>query len=220
MAKSYTHPETIVLHAGYRRDRDHACRGGADLPDHLVPVRRYRSGGAAVRAAGVRQHLHAHHESDHDVLEQRVAALEGGVAALALPRARRRSSSRFRTSPMPATTSSARPISMAAPGICSPTRSSTHGHRGALRRSGRSRRLSPAPPTPRPAPISPRRCPTRSSKCFRSPRSPRSAARFGVPLIVDNTAAPILCGRSSMARRSWCIRPPNISAATAPRSAA
>ena len=38
----------------------------------------------AVRAAGVRQHLHPHHEPDQAVLEERIAALEGGTAALAV----------------------------------------------------------------------------------------------------------------------------------------
>ena len=34
--------------------------------------------------------------------------------------------------------------------------------------------------------------PIRNSRSSRSPRSPRSAERFGIPLIVDNTAAPLI----------------------------
>ncbi len=43
---------------------------------------------------------------------------------------------------------------------------------------------------------------------------------LGIPLIVDNTAAPILTRHSTMARRSSSIPAPSISAATAPRSPA
>ena len=58
----------------------------------------------------------------NDVLEKRVAALEGGVAALAVASGQAAPPSRCRTSPAPATTSSRRPTSTAAPGTCSPTR--------------------------------------------------------------------------------------------------
>jgi hypothetical protein len=56
-----------------------------------------------------------------DVLEKRVAELEGGIAALAWPRAWRRSPTRSRPSPKPATTSSRSARSTAAPTTCSPT---------------------------------------------------------------------------------------------------
>ena len=58
-----------------------------------------------------------------DALEQRVASLEGGVAALAVvQRAVGRRRSRSSTSPRPATTSSPRPRSTAAPTTCCTTR--------------------------------------------------------------------------------------------------
>ncbi len=50
-------------------------------------------------------------------------------------------------------------------------------HRGALRRSGRSGELPPRHRSRRPGPISPRPCPTPSSTCSRSGRLPISAAR-------------------------------------------
>src|ERR1700710_3100568 len=56
-----------------------------------------------------------------DILEQRVAALEGGAAALAVASGQAASASPSRTWPGSATTSSAPPTSMAAPGTCSPT---------------------------------------------------------------------------------------------------
>ena len=52
--------------------------GNADLPDHLLRVRRCRSRRLAVRPEGVRQHLHPHHEPD------------AGGAGRAAGRARRR----------------------------------------------------------------------------------------------------------------------------------
>ena len=60
------HPETIVLHAGYRSDPDHDRGRGADLSDHQLPVQRQRACRASVRAGGARQHLYPHHEPDPD----------------------------------------------------------------------------------------------------------------------------------------------------------
>ena len=44
--------------------------GRADLPDHVLHLRRRRPRGAPLRAAGVRQHLHADHEPDHRRLRE------------------------------------------------------------------------------------------------------------------------------------------------------
>ena len=69
----------------------------------------------------------------HDVLEQRVAALEGGIAALARGlRARRRPPTRSSPSPRPATTSSPPARSTAAPTTCSRTRCRSWASRRAL----------------------------------------------------------------------------------------
>jgi hypothetical protein len=56
-----------------------------------------------------------------DVLEKRMAELEGGIAGWRWPRAWRRSPTRSRPSPKPATTSSRSARSTAAPTTCSPT---------------------------------------------------------------------------------------------------
>ena len=72
------HPCRRAARSGHGRARD------ADLPDHVLRVRRRRPCGVAVRPAGLRQHLHAHRQPDQAVLEERVAALEGGTAALAV----------------------------------------------------------------------------------------------------------------------------------------
>ena len=64
--------------------------GGADpLPDRGLRLRRRKARCRPVRPEGAGQHLHLHHEPTNDVLEQRVAALEGGIAALALASGRR-----------------------------------------------------------------------------------------------------------------------------------
>ena len=63
---------------GDQRPRD------ADLPDHLVRLQQRRARAEPLRARRVRQHLHAHQEPDQAVVEERVAALEGGTAALAV----------------------------------------------------------------------------------------------------------------------------------------
>jgi hypothetical protein len=112
--------ETLAVHAGYARPHHHAvavpiyqtvayafdsAQHGADLFDLKVP------GNIYTRIMNPTQ----------DVLEKRVAALEGGIAALALASGRRRSPTRSSPSPKRATTSwPAR--STAAPTTCLRTR--------------------------------------------------------------------------------------------------
>ena len=66
----------------------------------------------------------------------------------------------------------------------------------------------------------PKRCPTRSSRCFRLPRWPKSAAVSGFRLLWTIQRRRSLPAHSSMERRSLFIRQQNISAGTAIRSAA
>ena len=98
----------------------------------------------------------------NDVLEQRVAALEGGVAALALG------------SGQAASLFAVQNICQAGDNFVSSTDlyggtwnlfANTHeddGHRGAASSTRPIPRTSAAPPTPRPAATTPRRCPTPS----------------------------------------------------------
>ena len=55
---------TLAIHAGAAPGRGDGRAGDADLPDHLVRVRRRRPRRLAVRAAGLRQHLFAHRQPD------------------------------------------------------------------------------------------------------------------------------------------------------------
>ena len=129
----------------------------------------------------------------NDVLEQRMAALEGGIAGLVVS-----AGSAAITYAIQALTAAgdnivSTPSSMAAPTPCSPT---------CCRVSG-SRCASPRMTAPRPSPPSsmtkPRRSIARASATRRATSSiiaalAKAAHARGVPLIVDNTVAtPVLC---------------------------
>ena len=157
-----------------------------------------------------------------DVVEQRIAALEGGVAALLVsPAARPPRRSRSSTSPRRATTSCRARASTAAPTTCSTTRCPSSASRSRSSRTPTTSR-SGAPRSARtPRRSSPRRSPTRRSTSSTSQGVADVAHENGVPLIVDNTiATPYLIRRSSTAPTSSCTRRRSTSAATAPRSPA
>jgi O-acetylhomoserine (thiol)-lyase len=84
LAKSYTHPETIVLHSGYRRDETtHAVA----VPIYQTTSYQFNDTAQAARLFALQEFGNIYTRIMNpttDVLEQRVAALEGGAAALAL----------------------------------------------------------------------------------------------------------------------------------------
>ena len=192
MSSSTKHPETLALHAGWRSD---PTTGAVAVPVYQTTSYQFRDTEHAANLFALKELGNIYTRimnPTNDVLEKRVAAMEGGVGALALasgqaasafaiakPRARRRQRGQLDRSLW-------RNLEF----VCQYAEGS--GHRSPLCRSDRSRITSAARPTSAPALTMPKRCPTRSSRCFPSPRSPPSAARFGIPLIVDNTAAPIL----------------------------
>ena len=183
--------------------------------------RRHAARRQPVRAEGARQHLHPHHEPDHR------------RAGAAPRRARRRRRRRWRWA-------------RARRRRCSRSRTSAHagdnivsstdlyggtwnlfantlkddGHRGALRRSGRPRGFPPRDRRARRALLR-RDAAQPEAQVFPiaevaddRPRA-RRAADHG-----QHRLRRCCAGRSSTARRSSSIRPPSISAAMAPRSAA
>ena len=89
-----------------------------------------------------------------------------------------------------------------------------------LRRSGRPGELPPRHRRQDPLLLRRDAAQSRSSTVFPIAEVAKIGRELGVPLIMDNTAARCCASRSSMAPRSSCIRRRNISAATAPRSAA
>ena len=123
MPTNSKHPETIVLHAGYRSD---PATNAVAVPIYQTTSYQFRDTEHAANLFGLKELGNIYTRimnPTSDVLEQRIAALEGGVAALALGSGQAASlfcgpEHRAR----PATISSARPISTAAPGTCSPTR--------------------------------------------------------------------------------------------------
>jgi len=73
---------TLAVHAGAQPDPTTGARVTPDLSDHVIRVQRRRSRRIPVRPAGIRQHLHPHHQPDHfGAGKSVVAALEGGTAA-------------------------------------------------------------------------------------------------------------------------------------------
>ena len=116
-------PETLALHAGWRAD---PATGAVAVPIYQTTSYQFESTEHAANLFALKELGNIYTRimnPTNDVLEKRMAAIEGGVggagARLAARRPRR---SRCRTWPAPATTSSARPTSTAAPGTCSPTR--------------------------------------------------------------------------------------------------
>ncbi len=81
-APASTHPETIALHAGWRAD---ATTGSVAVPIHQTTSFQFQDTGHAERLFGLAELGNIYTRIMNptvDVLEQRLAALEGGAAAL------------------------------------------------------------------------------------------------------------------------------------------
>ena len=103
-------PETLAIHAGQSPDPDDQRPGRPDLRHDVVRLRRRRPRRPALRPAGVREHLHPDHEPDARTSSRPAwppsKAASGPSPSPPARRPRRRRSS---TWPGPATTSSAAP---------------------------------------------------------------------------------------------------------------
>ena len=187
------HPETLALHAGWR----------ADPATHAVAVPIYqttsyqfhehRARREPVRAEGARQHLHPHHEPD----QRRAGAAHGGArgrrggaggrvrpGGLGLrgpePRPRRRQH-RLLHRPL---RRHLEPVRQHAEGP---------GHRGPLRRSHRSARRSRRATDERTRAYYAETLPNPKLRVFPIAEVAAIGRPLGIPLIMDNTAAPLLC---------------------------
>jgi len=83
-APNWTNPETLVLHAGWRAD---PTTGSVAVPIHQTTSFQFQDTGHAARLFALSELGNIYTRIMNptvDVLEKRVAALEGGVAALAL----------------------------------------------------------------------------------------------------------------------------------------
>jgi O-acetylhomoserine (thiol)-lyase len=84
MAQKWTHPETIVLHAGYRSD---SATNAVAVPIYQTTSYQFRDTEHAAALFGLRELGNIYTRIMNPtcaVLEERLAALEGGAAALAL----------------------------------------------------------------------------------------------------------------------------------------
>src|ERR1044071_1041350 len=84
MPTASQHPETIVLHAGYRSD---PATTAVAVPIYQTTSYQFNSSEHAANLFGLKEFGNIYTRimnPTNDVLEQRVTALEGGVAALAL----------------------------------------------------------------------------------------------------------------------------------------
>lgn len=84
MSVKSVHPETLVLHAGYRADPN---TGSVAVPIHQTTSYQFRDTDHAANLFGLAELGNIYTRLTNpttDVLEQRLAALEGGVAALAV----------------------------------------------------------------------------------------------------------------------------------------
>ena len=167
----------------HRRPRRCGCRSHhrrprrPDLPDRRLQLPRHRSCRRPVRPARVRQHLLA----DHEPHQRRPRAAHRAArrrqrGAGARPRATPPRFSACSTSPGPATPSSRRRRSTAAPGTSSCTRSVASASRCASSRPPIPR-ASPRPATTPRRRGSSRRSAIRGSTCPTSPGWPTPAAR-------------------------------------------
>src|SRR5512142_1137057 len=84
MASNSKHPETLVLHAGYRSD---PTTNAVAVPIYQTTSYQFRDTQHASNLFGLAELGNIYTRimnPTNDVLEQRIAALEGGVAALGL----------------------------------------------------------------------------------------------------------------------------------------
>ena len=194
--------------------------GRPDLRHDELRLQRRRARRPAVRAPGVRQHLHPDHEPDDRRLRgarRRARGRRRGPRASPPARPPRRC--RSSTSPAPATTSSRRRASTAAPTTCSPTRCPRSASRRASS-TAPTRRRSAARSTSGPRPSSSRSSATRASTSTTWPRSPTSPTPAACRSSSTTRSRPSSRSRSSTARTSSSTRRPSGSAATGRRSAA
>ena len=84
MTRSYRHPETLVLHSGFRKD---PATGAVAVPIYQTTSYQFDDADHAADLFALKKLGNIYTRlmnPTHDALEQRIAALEGGVAGLAL----------------------------------------------------------------------------------------------------------------------------------------
>jgi O-acetylhomoserine (thiol)-lyase len=186
------HPETIVLHAGYRAD---PTTGAVAVPIYQTTSYQFKSTEHAANLFGLKEFGHIYTRimnPTNDVLEQRLAALEGGVAALGV------------ASGQAASAMAIQNIARAGDNIVSST--DLYGgtwnlFANTLSTQGiETRFVDPTDPEAF------RRATDAKTRCYYAETLPnpklhvfpiaevaKIGNELGVPLIMDNTACPVLC---------------------------
>ena len=213
-------PETRALHSGQKPDPATQRPRRPDLRHDQLRLRRRRARRPALRAPGVREHLHPDHEPDDRRLRaarRRARGRRGG------PRARLRPGGRDAVDPQPRPRRRQHRVvvsrSTAAPTTCSPTPCP----RSASRRptsTAPTRRPSGGPSTSGPRRSSSSSSATRGSTSTTWPRSPTWPTPGACRSSSTTPSLRSSPSRSSTARTSSSTRRRSGSAATAPRSAA
>ncbi|MGE5503200.1 MAG: O-acetylhomoserine aminocarboxypropyltransferase/cysteine synthase family protein [Actinomycetota bacterium] len=192
MTVKSTHPETIVLHAGFRSDPG---TGSVAVPIHQTTSYQFRDTEHASNLFALKEFGNIYTRIMNpttDVLEQRLAALEGGVAALAV--ASGQSAATFAI------------MNLCQAGDNFVTSTDLYGgtwnlFSNTLKQFGiEARFVDPADPQAFVRASDARtRCwfaetlPNPKLQVFPIAETGKLAEQFGVPLIVDNTSAPVLC---------------------------
>ena len=199
-----TNPATLALHAGYRAD---PATSAVAVPIYQTTSYQFGSAEQAANLFSLSELGNIYTRIMNpttDVLEKRIAALEGGVAALAV------------SSGQTASAYAVQNLAHAGDNIVSST--DLYGgtwnlFQNTLRQQGiEVRFVDPSRPDfaeasdERTRPITPRRCRIRSLRCFPSPRSPRSGVHGASRLSSTTRRRRCWHGRSIMGRPSWCIR--------------
>jgi O-acetylhomoserine (thiol)-lyase len=186
------HPETVVLHAGYRAD---PTTGAVAVPIYQTTSYQFKSTEHAANLFGLKEFGHIYTRimnPTNDVLEQRLAALEGGVAALGV------------ASGQAASAMAIQNIARAGDNIVSST--DLYGgtwnlFANTLSTQGiETRFVDPTDPEAF------RRATDAKTRCYYAETLPnpklhvfpiaevaKIGNELGVPLIMDNTACPVLC---------------------------
>ncbi len=188
------HPETLVLHAGYRSD---PTTTAVAVPIYQTTSYQFRDSKHAADLFGLAELGNIYSRimnPTNAVLEERVAALEGGVAALAL------------ASGQAASLFAVQNICQAGDNFVSSTdlyggtwnlflntMMKTMGMEVRFVDPSRSGEFPACDRCEDAVLLRGNSARIPNSKCSRSPKSPRSGANWAYRLIVDNTAAPVLC---------------------------
>ncbi len=188
---SSTRPETLVLHAGYRAD---PATGAVAVPIYQTTSYQFNSAEHAANLFGLKEFGNIYTRIMNpttDVLEKRIAALEGGVAALAV------------SSGQAASALAIQNLAQAGDNVVSST--DLYGgtwnlFANTLRQQGiEVRFVDPADPEnfrkatdDRTRAYYAETLPNPKLTVFPIAEVARIGREFGIPLIVDNTAAPIL----------------------------